>query len=345
MKYLELSVVIPTHNRKELLREELLSLSNPKLFDTQMEVIVVVDGGSDGTWEMLQELSLPYTLRPINQLQSGPSVARNNGARAAKGDVLIFLDDDLLPKQELIDEHMAFHFQDPHAVVLGRLLPADKGDKGGWNVWEEQILEKHYKAMSSGHRPPAGRRLYSGNFSVRKQAFLDAGGFDEELKRGEDVDLGFRLEEAGNKFHFNSEAAAIHRGYRSFASWCKSSYLYGRCDVELALNRGHKKEIAEVMRWYHRKPFFARRAISLSAGRPAIVNAMTQALHKVSGMLTKMRLKKLARYGYSAIYQLQYWHGVTEALGGRQTFFQYLQLWRTNELVPMEGKPEVSYEK
>lgn len=341
MKPLEVSVVIPTHNRKDLLREELLSLSNPRLVEANMEVIVVVDGGTDGTWEMLQEISVPYTLRSINQIQSGPSVARNNGARAANGDLLIFLDDDLLPKRELIDEHVAFHVQDPNAVVLGRLLPADTGDKGGWNIWEEQVLEKHYRAMGSGHRPPAGRRLYSGNFSVRKQAFLDAGGFDEQMKRGEDVELGFRLEEAGQKFHFNADAAAIHRGYRSFESWLRSSNLYGHCDVDLALVRGHRKEMSEVLRWYHRKPSLARLAINVSAGRPPVVNAMSRGLKWASDMFAKAGMKKFSRYGYSGIYQLQYWHGVTEALGGRQTFFKHLQGWRAKNLNPMEGSPEV----
>lgn len=345
MKPFEISVVIPTHNRKDLLREELLLLSTPRLVETNMEVIVVVDGGTDGTWEMLQELSVPYTMRSINQMQSGPSVARNNGARAANGDLLIFLDDDLLPKPQLVDEHIAFHLQDPNAVVLGRLLPADTGNKGGWNIWEEQVLEKHYHAMSSGHRPPAGRRLYSGNFSVRKQAFFDAGGFNEQMKRGEDVELGFRLEEAGQKFHFNPEAAAIHRGYRPFESWLRSSYLYGRCDVELAMVRGRLKELSGVLRWYHRKPSLARMAINLSAGRPSVVNAITKVIKWASDTFTKVGMKKLARYGYSCIYQLQYWHGVTEALGDRQAFFHHLKLWRSKSLTPMEGSPEVSYEK
>lgn len=345
MKPFEVSVVIPTHNRKELLREELLSLAAPRLVESNMEVIVVVDGGTDGTLEMLQELSVPYTLRSINQMQSGPSVARNNGARAASGDLLIFLDDDLMPKRELIDEHIAFHVQEPNAVVLGRLLPAPSESKGGWNTWEEQVLEKHYRAMSTGHRPPAGRRLYSGNFSVRKQAFLAAGGFNEQMKRGEDVELGFRLENAGQKFHFNPEAAAIHRGYRSFESWLRSSYLYGHCDVELALVRGHRKEMAEIIRWYHRKPLFARMAINISAGRASVVNAMTKALRTASDIFTQLGMKKMSRYGYSCIYQLQYWHGVTEALGGRQSFSQHIDAWKADKLARMEGSPEVSYEK
>ena len=174
MGTIEVSVVIPTYNRKDTLRDMLEALSRQTLAREKFEVIVVVDGSTDGTWEMLQEIATPYALKPHYQenaalasavFSSGVSVARNRGAGIARGQVLLFLDDDLLPLPELLEAHAGFHRRDPTAVVLGRLLPSDEtAKKRGWNRWEERVLQNHYKLMTKGDRPPAGWRLYSATF-------------------------------------------------------------------------------------------------------------------------------------------------------------------------------------
>jgi glycosyltransferase involved in cell wall biosynthesis len=286
----------------------------------KFEVVVVVDGGTDGTPQMLESLSLPFTLRVIRQEQSGPSVARNRGAQEAAGDLVIFLDDDLLPVPGLVREHVKVHEQDAQAVVLGRFLGAKGEKKGGWNVWEEQILDKHYRRLQTGKRAPAGRRLYSGNFSVPRGLFLAAGGFDVTLKRGEDVELGLRLERHGLRFHFNPDAAAVHRGFRSFTSWCNSAYMYGRCDVELTQVRGHSDVLPQALSWFYKLPAATQWVVRLSVGRPALRAAMIWMLKTVSGGLNALGMHRLSHYGYGGIYKLQYWEGITDALGGRAAF-------------------------
>jgi len=71
MSAVELSVVIPTHNRRELVREMLIALSRQFLSSEKFEVVVVVDGSSDGTREMLKDLDTPYSLRVFHQTQAG----------------------------------------------------------------------------------------------------------------------------------------------------------------------------------------------------------------------------------------------------------------------------------
>ena len=135
MGYIEVSVVIPTYNRRDVLRDMLMSLARQTLPCERYEVVVVVDGSTDGTWEMLQELETPYQLSSHYQtnaglgsevFSSGVSVARNRGARLAQGQVVLFMDDDLDALPELLEEHARVHRTVLNAVVLGCLLPSDE---------------------------------------------------------------------------------------------------------------------------------------------------------------------------------------------------------------------------
>src|SRR5258707_10281865 len=98
-----LSVVIPTYNRCASLRRLLDALARQTLSADRFEVIVVDDGSSDGTRELLRTLKTPYALVSIEQPNQGPGAARNRGVRAASGDLILFLDDDVVPMDDLLD--------------------------------------------------------------------------------------------------------------------------------------------------------------------------------------------------------------------------------------------------
>lgn len=319
-----LSVIIPTHNRCCLLQEMLMSLQRQTFPADQFEVVVVDDGSTDGTVEMVRKMNTTYSLRVLPQEQSGPSRARNSGARVASGKLLLFVDDDLLPKNQILSAHAQVLERDPGNVVLGRLLPWGSGPRGGWNRWEERVYEKHYEAVQDNRRPPSGRRLYSGNFSIWREQFLNAGGFDETLSRGEDVELGFRLERSGCHFHFSVDAAAFHRGYRTYESWCRSAYLYGRSDVQLAVQRGHRQVLDEIFGWYDRKPQVIRLVIktALAGGKP-VQQFLLQSFRLSSAIFDQLGFEEFSHYSYSAIFNLHYWQGVADELGGRSDFQRY----------------------
>lgn len=318
-----ISVVIPTHNRREMLREMLESLEKQTLPSSEFEVVVVDDGGSDDTPEMVRDLETSFCLRAIAQPQSGPSRARNHGAQEASGQLLVFLDDDLMPEPTLLASHADILKQDPANVVLGKLMPWGRGARGGWNRWEERVYAKHYTAVASNRRPPSGRRLYSGNFAIWRERFLQAGGFDESLKRGEDVELGFRLEKGGAKFHFSEGASAYHRGYRAFNSWRNSAYLYGVSDVQLALQRGHRQVLDEISRWYvNRKlPIRAVVQVSLTGGKP-VKWLMENSLRALGAVTDRAGATRVSHLCYSLIFNMNYWQGAADELGGRSALMK-----------------------
>lgn len=333
---IELSVVIPTFNRRDMLRDMLLTFCDQTLSPKRFEVIVVVDGSTDGTWEMFNELQTPFRLKPLYQenggqgsdvFSSGVSIARNKGANAAEGGTLLFLDDDLLPRPELLEAHANFHRDDSRAVVLGRLLPAigRYPNKKGWNVWEEEVLANHYRLMGEGDRPPAGWRLYSGNFSVNRRMFLEVGAFDLKLGhiRGEDVELGFRLEDAGAGFYFGSDAGAEHLGFRTFISWCNSAYILGPRDMALAKQMGRHELIPQMLQRYHSKSAVLKAVVQVTFNKRARRVAVA-GLRVSAGIIERLKVQRLAHKIYSVIFQMQYWNGVADELGGRNGFNEFI---------------------
>src|SRR5581483_11753966 len=117
----ELSVVIPTFNRASRLRTCLEALAHQTQPAEDFEVVVVVDGSTDDTRQMLSELKLPFLLRVIEQPNQGQCAARNHGAQVASGRTLLFLDDDIIPGPDLISTHLAAHQEHSGIVGIGSL--------------------------------------------------------------------------------------------------------------------------------------------------------------------------------------------------------------------------------
>lgn len=312
-----LSVVIPTYNRKVMLGKMIELLRDQTIPASEFEVVVVDDGGSDGTPEYIAALETPFRLHVVRQENGGAAKARNLGAREASGEMIVFMDDDLVPEPGMVESHRAALRSDRSMVVLGKLIPWGKGHLGPWNRWEDRIYARHYAAVESNKRPPSGRRLYSGNFSLWRDAFLNAGGFDETLQRGEDVELGFRLESRGARFTFSPGAAAYHAGYRTYGSWRRSSYLYGQSDVQLAVQRGHGQVLDEITGWFRRQPMPRRLMVKIGVvGGAPVRKSMEFGLRVIGEVTDKVGLRRLSHVSFSLIYGLNYWQGAADELGG-----------------------------
>ena len=101
------SVIVPTHQRRERVVHNVEALAGQEL--ASFEAIVVVDGSTDGTAAALRELDLPFPLTVVEQDNQGAAEARNAGARAAVGEILLFLDDDMEAAPSLLAEHDRSH--------------------------------------------------------------------------------------------------------------------------------------------------------------------------------------------------------------------------------------------
>src|SRR5262249_19571151 len=91
------SIVMPTYQRRDSLRQTLLALAAAESPRDRLELVLVSDGSTDGSIEMARSLDLPFALRALEQRNQGPAAARNLALASAAGPFVLFLDDDVLP--------------------------------------------------------------------------------------------------------------------------------------------------------------------------------------------------------------------------------------------------------
>jgi glycosyltransferase involved in cell wall biosynthesis len=196
-----LSVVVPTLGRSRVLPRALAALRAQR-DAPEFEVVVVVDAAGDLPDEAPADTVL-VARRP------GASAARNEGIRAASGDVIVFLGDDILASPRLLGEHALWHDRLPaeHVAVLG--LVERHGRSGAFERWLDRGIQSDYGAIEGGR---AGwGQFYTTNVSVKKTFLERVGGFDEDLPfLYEDLDLGRRLHDEGMDLVYEPRARATH---------------------------------------------------------------------------------------------------------------------------------------
>jgi len=114
-----ISVLIPTFNRRNVLERTLPTLFQQDFPADRFEIVVVVDGSSDGTMEFLRKFASPCSMHFVGQPNQGPAVARNAGLKRVSGELVLFLDDDILCPPNLLSLHASAHNGQSRRVVFG----------------------------------------------------------------------------------------------------------------------------------------------------------------------------------------------------------------------------------
>ena len=308
------SIVIPTYNRRERLARVLRALDKQSAGPETFEVVIVDDGSTDGTAGWLTSLRPAYELRAISQANAGPARARNAGVEAARGELLLFLDDDVEPSQDLVSEHLRSHGEDANLVVIGPLASLSHY-RQPWVAWEQEKLEGQYAAMLRGDWEPTFRQFWTGNASVRRAHVLAAGGFNPEFLRAEDVELGMRLDRRGIKFRFNPDARALHYAERSLASWEHAHRSYGRLEVSI-FGLASDDAVIEILakNWRNLHPG-TRWLVRQCLKHPHRSTGATMALRSWLNVSAKLDRPMFASKVCSVLANLLYWQSSVQALG------------------------------
>ncbi|MFH1220925.1 MAG: glycosyltransferase [Candidatus Eisenbacteria bacterium] len=270
------SIVIPTHRRPDLLRNLLESLSHQKTARA-FEVIVVNDG-SAGDLSMLEVEFSDISVKVIDLPQSrGRAFARNEGVRNSKGDVLIFVDDDMTVVEDFLERHMAAH-GDVMTVVIGNVLSAPEYSNDPLARYVERQGVHKLKSRARIH-PKCVR---TGNVSVSRELFTRIGMFDESIsKYGEDQDLGMKFGEAGADLVFAEGAISYHHHPPDIDDMIGKMQEYGRYSVPL-LVAAHP-QIRQVIRLDLAEPVRIGRECPLVSVRKMILRiALTPPFYRVA---------------------------------------------------------------
>ena len=225
---------------------------------------MVSDGSSDGTDEFLRSPECPLPVVAVRQDNAGPAAARNRGIREATGDLVVFIDDDVVPAPDLLAAHLRHHDASGNddTVVIGPMITPTDDVLSPWVRWEQDMLYKQYAAMERGDWEATARQFYTANASIARRHLLDAGGFDEAFRRAEDVELAYRLADRGMHFTFAKDAIVDHHAERSFASWLDIARQYGRNDVIFGRDLGQRWLLDSIATEFH--------------GRHRLVRALTR---------------------------------------------------------------------
>jgi serine acetyltransferase/GT2 family glycosyltransferase len=311
-----LSVVIATYNRPALLRRLLLQLCEQTVPPSTFEVCVVDDGSTPEIAPAVADVKAPYELRLLRQENAGAAAARHAGVLVARGELLLFVDDDMQIGRDFVQQHLLAHGCAGRAVVLGR-IKADGGlaKMPLFERWNSSLLDRKAEAIISGKLEPGGNLLFTGNVSLRREDYLRVGGFDVSLQHSEDVDLGLRLEKAGVQFRFCPEAATLHGSdSTSLQRWRSRAKRYGSCDQRIA--RKHP-ELRHASPWrfvYDLHPI-VRPFVAAAVLAPESTGAAAGLGVHLVELADKAGFSRAALAGTTLAYAIDYFRGVRAAAG------------------------------
>lgn len=323
---LTLSVVLPTYNRLERLKRVLNGLMEQTYPNQDFEVIIISDGSSDGTDEYLHQINLPFRSKVICQKNQGVAIARNNGVAQAEGEIVLFIDDDVVPSPRLIEEHMRWQKDNNYAaVVIGPMLTPPDHKMTPWVAWEQEKLARQYQDMLDGKWHATARQFYTGNTSLARQYLLESGGFDPDCKRAEDVELAYRLSNRGVQFFFNPQAIGYHYAERGFESWIAIAYAYGRNDVLFTHQKGQTWLLPEIFNEFNQRNLLVRWLTNICLDRPRLSAFVTGILKGIAEIASALHASALASRACSGLFNLRYYQGIADELDGREAFFDGLR--------------------
>ncbi|HET6769087.1 MAG TPA: glycosyltransferase [Chitinophagaceae bacterium] len=246
----DISVIICTYNRERYLVEAMRSLVEQDFDKKRFEVIVVNNNSQDNTEKVCGEFITThpeYQMHYYNETEQGSSAARNNGARHAKGSLLIFMDDDAIAEKDFLKNTWQFHSAHPDIHGFGgRIIPRYIPAEPAWMSHYVSALVGNfdYAPVVTEFKP--NKYPLESNMVITKKAFDEIGGFNMALPGvkgnlrigGEGKDLYFRLKEKGQKIFYVPDLKVHHVVE---VNRLNKEYLYR---VASGIGRGERQRIS-----------------------------------------------------------------------------------------------------
>jgi glycosyltransferase involved in cell wall biosynthesis len=214
---LTISVIIPVRDGGSNFRRCLQAITEAAASPT--EIIVVADGDTDGSWRVAEEFGARAVRIPKPQ---GPARARNVGARAAQGDILFFLDADVVIHPDVIPRIQSAFSNDPRLAAFFGSYDDEPGENNFLSQYKN--LFHHYVHQISREEAST---FWSACGAIRRKVFLELGGFNESYRKPciEDIELGYRMKQAGHRIRLSRELHVKHLKRWNIHSLLKSDFF------------------------------------------------------------------------------------------------------------------------
>ena len=330
---MKISIIIPTYNRKDILFKCLNALFNQTHPKSQYEIIVVDDGSTDTTPKLVKKLTnlSPVPLNYFKQANKGPASVRNLGIMEAKGDIILFIGDDIIATPHLIEEHVKWHtenFPEDNVAVLGyvtwspeiEITPLMYWLEHGGPQWSFDELEE--EEIVNFHR------FITANISLKRNFLLNNGLFDQDFPYAayEDTELGYRLEKKGLKIVYNKKAVGFHYHPTDIYDFANRMKKMGEsvtifCNKHPELKKVHLTQFLWLPPWKYSNFWKLCKHLFKKLVATAIVNKFTvHLLLKFIEKMDKYNIKRLRINKY--LYLLILYHFYCKGIGTR-----FARLW------------------
>lgn len=288
---MKITLIIPTYNRKDTLKKCLNAVFNQTYPKTDYEVIVIDDGSTDGTEELVKSLlnDSPCTLRYFKQENKGPAAARNVGIKNANGKIILFIGDDIIATPTLLDEHIKWHkdYSNNNIAVLGYVTWSPEIEITPFMKWlENGGLQFNFWQIEDKIEVDTQNYFYTCNISLKREFLLENDEFfDEEFPYAafEDIELGYRLKKRGMIIKYNKEAVAYHYHYTSLDNACQRMIKVGESSRIIA------KKLRERRNSFPSNKSLFRRI--LSRGRSIVRHLRGKACYPIAKFYEKRAIK------------------------------------------------------
>lgn len=213
MNQIDVSVIIPTYNRVDSLRRLLCCLASQTYPYDRFELIVVDDGSTDNTQSIVNEC-YPYSLKYLRQDNQGATVARNQGALNSRGDILVFIDDDVTISSQTLEALVEECAQDTRAIVMGTLVPRTGAQD---SIFSRIMLGSScQERLSHSNEDVPFTECNTQLLSVKRNDFFLLGMFQDPTggwPNWDDVDFGYRAYFKRFRIRQSSRATGEHWDY------------------------------------------------------------------------------------------------------------------------------------
>jgi glycosyltransferase involved in cell wall biosynthesis len=224
----QVSIIVPAYNARTCIGDCLDALTAQKGLTEPPEIVVVDDGSTDGTSEIVERYA-DVGVRLLRQRNAGPGPARNAGIEASCGEFLLFTDADCVPDSHWAAEIVRGFTAREVAMVMG----ATTTSLGFTNIYAKAQQGRDFIDV----QPGPTRRYNSNNLALRREIAL-AFRFDSALPRAEDSDQGWRLLEAGYQTVYWPTARVAHRHPYATRSFFRNAFAEGQGSARLHYKHG-----------------------------------------------------------------------------------------------------------
>jgi len=305
------SVVIPTHQRRASVERVLASLADQSLPPDEFEVVVAIDGSTDGTRELVDAVRPSFALRSTWKPRGGRASACNAGWRIASGSIVVFLDDDMEATREFLAAHVDAHASAPNIGLVGAVPITIDSPANPVTRYVADRFNAHLRNLAAPGYEFGLRDFYSGNFSVAREALERIGGFDESfvVYGNEDLDLSLRLRGAGVRLVFSSAAVAHQHYEKDFPALSRDNFEKGRTAAQLV--HKHPASFTDLkLSQFDRGRLASRLARNTLLGATQRWPDTRERVVRLVTWLTDRRLPGL-RHVYPVVLDYLYWLGAS----------------------------------